>query len=183
MKKNCFTVIFMALFCLLTISNGLADGILFGEIDMGNFDEIVHISTNDVFASPGMILDADYTETYDSTYDVNVFNTWGVTYVSDYVVTAAGDDIDVLLWFYSFNTAYESTPFSFDFYCYLDDTLIDWMTITYNGGTFGGEDGHPLNNSENYSFETHDLTQVPEPATMLLLGFGLLALSGLRRKF
>ncbi len=124
-----------------------------------------------------------YADQFGYTYDVNVFNTWSVTYVSDYQVTAAGDDTDILLWFYSFNTEYKSTPFSFEFYSYLDDTLIDWMTITYDGGTYGGDNDDPLNNNQNYSFEVHDLTQVPEPATMLLLGFGLLALTGLKRKF
>ena len=161
----------------------MADGILVGEFGVGDFDKIVQISANDVFASPGMLLDAYYTEQYDSTYDANVFNSWSVTYVSDYQVTAAGDDIDVLLWFYSFNTAYVSTSFSFEFYCYLDDTLIEWTTISYDGGIYGGEDGHPLNNGQNYSFLAHDLSQVPEPATMLLMGVGLLGLTGLRRKF
>lgn len=178
----------MAMFCLMSFSNALATGILAAEWGMGNFNKIVQISTDTIFSDPGMTLDAHYTETHadsvGSSYDADTFNAWVVGFdPSGKKVTAEGPELDVLAWFYDFNTAYENTPFSFEFYCYLDDTLIDWATISYDGGTQGeGGHGSPLNNAANFSFVPHNTEAVPEPATIFLLGSGLFGIALFRKR-
>ena len=57
--------------------------------------------------------------------------------------------------------------------CNRDVSLINNLSPT--GSYYQGE-------IEDWTF-TVNRTSVPEPATMLLLGFGLVGLAGLRRKF
>ena len=185
--KLVFSLVFV--FCLGISSSALANGLLTAEWGVGNFDKIVQTSADPIFAAPGIELRADYTENHSTAlgipYDANVFNTWGVSFdASGKSVIAQGNALSVLAWFFDIDTAvYENTPFSFEFYAYNGNVLVDWATVSYDGGSQGASThGSPLNNGANYTFVVHNLNQVPEPTTLLLLGLGLLGIVPLRKK-
>ena len=188
MKKVKLVIALLFVLCLGISSSASANGLLMAEWGVGNFDKFVQTSSDPIFAIPGIELRSDYTQSHSNNlgipYDQNVFNTWSVSLdPSGKSVTAQGNSISVLAWFFNINAAYEYTPFSFEFYAYNGDVLIDWTTVTYDGGTYGADvHGSPLNWDKNYTMTVHDLTQVPEPVTLVLLGLGLLGLVPLRRK-
>lgn len=183
MKKTSLIATLAVLCCITLSSYASADGVLAGEYGYGNFDRIIQIATSDIFAAPGVVLDKAATEFtagntagLGSTYNEAVFDTWAVTYSSATEVSMSGDPLNTLAWNYNFNTTYASTAFSFDFQAFNGDQLVDRATVSYNG--------RGLNDLANYTFTPYNPTTVPEPATAIMLLFGIAAtgVAGYRRK-
>jgi hypothetical protein len=164
-------LILIALCCSLTLfsfpSSAPAGSVLMGEYGVGFFDSLVFTSADGVFAAPGM--DQFMDDTYSPVPD------WTGSFNSAYNISAAGATRDWLGFYVTFNDIFGETAFSFEAYGYLGSQLIDWTTVFYNG--------RGLSNGENFSYETHQLSAVPEPATMLLLGIGLAGAAIAGRKF
>lgn len=149
---------------LCLVGNGHAATLLIGEWGVGPFDSFNTVSVQDIFASPGMsdFMDLSYT---------SVFG-WSATFVSAKQVTASGVERDTLAWNYHILDALADSVFSFDIYGYHGNTLIDWATVSYNGGlnSPGDQSISKLSFWDNYKIETH---VVPEPSTFFLVVFGI----------
>ncbi|NPU84090.1 MAG: PEP-CTERM sorting domain-containing protein [Syntrophaceae bacterium] len=174
--RSIILVVFISLMILFPCISH-AGPLYIGEWGVGNFNYIIETSSDPVFESPGM----------DGFRLLNDYNTeitdWTGSFDSTNQVSGSGAERDDLAWYIYFSESYADTPFSFDIRVYLNDNLLDWATINYNGGEYGAFNDSKLSNWENYEIITHPLNQVPEPFTMLLLGFGLMGLAGARRKF
>lgn len=152
-----------------------ASSLAVAEWGVGEFNSIYSESSDPVFISPGIDNFLEFDQ-------VTPVAGWTGAFVSGQSVEAWGVNRVELLWNMHFSESYADAPFVFDVYVYLDTTLVDWATITYNGGLNGSFNGSNLSNWDNYSIFTHNLDTVPEPSTLLLLGLGLLGLIPLRKK-
>jgi len=130
----------------------------FNESGVGNFDtiEVFMISDGDFFEAPGF-------------YNFNN-GSWSIedpfTDVATYV-KATGSDVTSLKFNIKFYGS-KSNPLTFDFLAWNDGTLLEAARANWNGRwSFSAAP------AENY---------VPEPATMLLLGTGLIGLAASGRK-
>lgn len=135
----------------------------FSEGYVGNFDRLVATSTAPAFVSPG------FTNFRDFSY--NPVAGWSGTFYSQYLIEATGPARDNLIFGITFDEGYATSAFSMEFYAYDQTTLVEWVTMSYNGA------GN-ISNYGNWTFDTH---AVPEPATLIFLGSGLIAMA-LRKK-
>ncbi len=150
-----------------------AGQVYLAESGFGDFNFISAQAADPVFASPGIDTFVDLTFT--------PVAGWTGAFNSAYDTEASGTTRNTLAWLIYFSDSFETTAFSFEAYVYLNTTLIDWTTVYYNGGLNGPVDGSCLSNLDNFSFEVHNIHPTPEPASLLLLGLGVLGVIPLRK--
>ena len=143
-----------------------------GSITFDQFD--TYFSNGTTFSSA--VIDGDVA-TIGWGGSFNGTDGWVGTKISDTLSRATGNDTSVLNWNYNFNGALPASyPLTFDINYYLD-------------GRFVGHEGYQITAWNTYTPPNgfnqveYNSNAVPEPATMLLLGFGLVGLAGARRKF
>jgi hypothetical protein len=167
MKYSRLLILLLAV-CFVAAHPRVSDAAQFyiAEEGVGSFNYIYQESSDPVFS-------AAIGDWWDWESGTTVAG-WSGTLVSSYITTGSGVDREKLEWTIYFADSYVDTAFSFDVKVYNGSTLVDWATVYYSGG---GD----LSSWDNFTIMTHDISSVPEPATLLLLGLGLLGVAPLRK--
>jgi hypothetical protein len=135
----------------------------FNETGVGDYNkmEAFMVSSGDFFEPTGF-------------EDFNQSGWTGSLIDDDYILATGSNQTNM-----NFNIHFggdQSDPLEFVFLAWLDDTLLESALASWNGSawSFG-----------TYQGNVYDLDRsapVPEPATMILFGLGLLGLAGVSRK-
>ncbi|GEM_PF-4614885 len=170
MKKS--LVVLFTIVMLVLVSNATASpwSQTFKEVGVGNFDQL------DIFMEPGLVFfsgSSGYTTSGWAT-DVDT-----VDYIS-----ASGPETANMNFQLGFT---DDSLFTLDFFAFLDGVIVDAATLEHIGNKqWNIENVRPLLSTATNLYQA-DLKRVghspvPEPATLLLFGAGLLGVASLGRK-